>query len=1107
MNQIGRGAIAVAVGLTAACTTWLGLDAFRSEAAADLRAQERGRVRAAAQRAASELDRRLAGLVHAAESTAAYIAVRPDAGNGELAQYVSQLEVHHRDILFIGLYREDRLTFAHPLASARDLLGISIQEMPTAEECRDDARANARAVLGGPFRSPAGERLLAVRAPVFSAVEEHPTERSYLGLVTVTFRAESVEEWVQRAAQESEVRLHVITTGEGRGHTRGGAWGDATVVAATPERDVLEVLGERWAVAAVPERGWAPPLPERHRALDLGLTVVAGALAFGATTSLVRGRRRRRADKGEDARRPAGSGLEATLREAEAMIDRLPVGVGVSGADGRVIRMNAAGAALHGYDDPAELVGRHAEDLVDREYHEQMRQDFAALRDGATVALDGAIVRKDGTRCLAELRAVPLLDEGGAYAGCLFTIVDASEHHERREKEEAARLAAEEVARVKDQLLTNVSHELRTPMNAILGMAYLALRTELSSQQRDYVDKIRIAAQLLLGLLGDLLDLAKMDAGKLALESIEFELDEVLERIDVLSGDMAAEKATELWFERDAAVPPVLVGDPLRLGQVLVNLVSNAIKFTDGGEVGVRVELVGRREGLLVVKFSVTDTGVGIPEEQRGIIFDAFRQGDASISRRVGGFGLGLSISKLLVEAMGGEIGVTSQVGVGSTFWFTAMLQPSSLSEEVRRAGTRDEFAGQRILVVDDTESVRRALGNMLGTMGFDVASAAGGEEGLALLHVAMRLGRPFSAVLVDSVMPGMDGSTFLREVRGDARIEPPPSVLMVASRAPERLQAEARSSGGSVILSKPASPSSLFDAMSRALSLQVARAEVGSSAVAARGNELRGLHLLVVEDNPLNQQVARELLEQAGAAVQVADDGTAAVAALDAGDVDLVLMDLQMPGMNGFEATARLRKTAYGATVPVVAMTAHAKREDRDRSLAAGMVDHVTKPIDPRELLAVVRRRARRSVGGLASTPPPSEVGVVARLPSLPPPPRAPVVGALLGIDVKAGADRLGDRALYEKLLRQFAASWSDGAARVRAPLARGDRQAAADVAHALRGVAANLSIHEVEETSAALEELLRDEAGGDPDAAVLRFERALASAVDAIRSGLGEA
>jgi PAS domain S-box-containing protein len=637
--------------------------------------------------------------------------------------------------------------------------------------------------------------------------------------------------------------------------------------------------------------------------------------------------------------------------------------------DGRYLDANPALASILGYSSPKELLGS-VSDIATQVYVDPNRySEFCAAmeRDGAVSDFQSQVYREDGSVIWVSEHAMAVRDKKGTllyYEGAMENMMA------RRQAEIAmasARDAAIESARLKTEFLANMSHEIRTPMNGIIGMTGLLLDTELSQRQRDFAETIADSSEALLKIINDVLDFSKIEAGMLTFEEIEFDLDDVLEGVVDLFSGRALSKGIDLSLIVEEEVPECLRGDPGRLRQVLANLVGNALKFTDRGEVRIGVRLAGDSPGGKLLRFEVIDTGIGISDEQQARLFQAFVQADGSTTRRYGGTGLGLAISKRIVSGMRGDIGVESSVGSGSLFWFTALFHGQARVAE----GRERCFDGMRVLVMDDSATTRSVLRHAIEPWGAIVEEAADAEEALQLLSGSGAAGRPFHAALLDADVRCPGGESVVRAIRADSHMEGLRLVRVVSLNLCE----EAEPEDGLAVdgqVTKPLKPREVRRCLRAVLdsSAPVATDVCAEATPAANPAGLsRGLSLrvLVAEDSMVSQKVVHFQLGKLGCVVESVVDGEAAVEAAKKGGYDVILMDCQMPRLDGFETTRRIRQWEANGThrAWIIAMTAHSLVGDRDRCIEAGMDDYLSKPVRIADLAAALERCPARIPGG----------------------------------------------------------------------------------------------------------------------------------------------
>jgi len=768
-------------------------------------------------------------------------------------------------------------------------------------------------------------------------------------------------------------------------------------------------------------------------------------------------------------RRRAEEALAESERRTRRILDTANEGFWLVDNDAVTLTANPALCTILGRRQE-QIVGRRILDFVDEENRQIFVTQLEERKRGKSGAYEISLQRPDGVNVPCLISATPFLDDKGAKKGSFALVTDITDRKQADAQMHRAKEMAEEATRMKSDFLANMSHEIRTPMNAVIGMAHLALQTELTPKQADYVRKIQRSAHSLLGIINDILDFSKIEAGKMQMEAVDFSLDEVLDNVSTVVGVKVHEKELEFLMDTSQDVPLALVGDPLRLGQILINLCNNAVKFTEQGEIVISTKLVEKEDESVMLQFSVRDTGVGLTQEQKGKLFQAFSQADMSTTRKYGGTGLGLTISKRLVNMMGGEIWVETEAGKGSEFIFTAKF---GLARKFSRRHLEPsvDLRGMRVLVIDDNASSREILQTLLETMSFEVSVAASAEEGIAELEKEAE-GRPYRLVVMDWRMPGMDGIKASALIKSHPKLPQKPKIIIATAYGREEVMQRSGKAGVDGFLLKPVGQSVLFDAIMLAFGKDAPRGEAVERVGGTNEEELRrirGASVLLAEDNEINQQVAKEILEQAGLVVTIANNGKEAVEMVKAGNVEVVLMDIQMPVMGGFEATQEIRKDERFKDLPIIAMTAHAMAGDREKSLEAGMDDHVTKPIDPDELIAALVEwikpgKREMSEGACESLIGKREVEDI--LPA-----------ELPGISIASGLGRVGgNKQLYAKLLCKFKEGQEKAVEQIEAALQSGDVETAARLAHTVKGVSGNLGGDSLYRAAAELEKAIKE-------------------------------
>ncbi|MCB5187798.1 response regulator [Methylobacillus caricis] len=784
------------------------------------------------------------------------------------------------------------------------------------------------------------------------------------------------------------------------------------------------------------------------------------------------------------AQREAQNALSLAIDQQKAILDSAPLGI-IELKNRQVIRCNRKFEHMLGYSQ-GELIGRSTREWfsTDQGYQQVGSQGYEILRRGETYTDEQQFVRKDGTKfwCRIFGHAVDINDPESQ---SVWQFEDITEKRIAEEQLRQARDAAEEATLAKSMFLANMSHEIRTPMNAVIGLAHLALKTELTPKQRDYLGKIHSAGMSLLSVINDILDFSKIESGRMDLEQIEFSLDQVLNSVTNTLAHTASDAGLELLFDVADDVPRNLIGDPLRLGQILLNLVSNAIKFTHEGEVIIRCQLLDSNDQQIKLQFFVIDSGIGMDTDACNRLFQPFTQADGSTTRKYGGTGLGLTICKRLVGLMGGDIWVTSVPGQGSTFTFTSWFGNGAPAKPYILV---NELNDLHVMIVDDNAAARSILASQLSFLPFRLSYAKSGSEAVSMVK-EFQHHQPVDLVLMDWKMPGLSGLDAARLIKQDTSLAKIPAIIMVTAYGREEVRRESEDLNLDAFLVKPVSQSSLIDTL---VGLYSSAVPEQAYVLPNPSYDLSEMRILVVEDNEINQQIASELLQSVGATVEIAENGQVALDKLIAAPAgyDVVLMDLQMPVMDGYAATSAIRSDQRFDHLPVIAMTAHATLEERQRCIDLGMSGHVTKPIDPDVLyqtLSCFHPHKRVDTSLMVS-----ETGGYSLL-------------EIQGFNVPDALRRVaGNQELYIRLLKQFAASQADSAFEIRKALGEGRVEDGVRLAHNIKGVASNLGATALAEAASELEQALREQAG--VELALDLFASSLADAIDSLASVLGQ-
>ncbi len=778
----------------------------------------------------------------------------------------------------------------------------------------------------------------------------------------------------------------------------------------------------------------------------------------------------------------------------QGLLEAAPDSIIIVNGEGEIGFVNKQAEQMFGYKKD-ELLGQKVERLLPPGIaagHPLMRDSY--FRDPSVRAMGSGrelvAVTASGASVPVEISLSPMRSEEGLLV--FAAVRDITERRKMERELIASKERAEEATAAKGEFLANMSHEIRTPMNAIIGMSELALETDLSPTQHNYIHKVHRSAEALLGIINDILDFSKIEAGKLNIEEASFRIEDVLDNLANILSFKAEEKGLELLFDVPIGLPSTLIGDPLRIGQILINLGNNAIKFTDSGEVVIAISLIGQSVDTVNLAFSVKDTGIGIPEAKRESLFQSFTQADTSTTRKFGGTGLGLTISKSLVEMMGGELSCESEEGLGSEFRFRVSFKISE--QEIVRAKPQ-EIDAMRVLIADDNSSSRTIIGSVLRGFGLRVDEVPSGIEALDAAKKADDAKDPYELVVMDWKMPKMDGIETTRKLQSESQLEAPPTIIMVTAFGREAASQAANDVQIHGLLTKPITPSTLLDSILTAkghINVTPKRSDFKVEEVNRAINKLRGAHVLLVEDNDINMELAVDVLEKHDIRVSTAENGQLALDLLASKTFDGVLMDCQMPVLDGYETTKLIRENVKYEELPVLAMTANAMAGDKEKVLAAGMNDHIPKPLQRGELFLTMSRwiSPAKPMGPRSVSQPNEGHAVTDKFP------------AIAGLNVAIGLDTCQNNIpLYTKLLGKFSAKGQGFQKEFEGALRSDDARAPMRSAHTLKGVAGNIGALAVQQEAANLELLCSDHAD---DAKVQESLRAVVSKLETVTQAI---
>lgn len=756
-------------------------------------------------------------------------------------------------------------------------------------------------------------------------------------------------------------------------------------------------------------------------------------------------------------------------KQQKAIFNTASIGI-ILVKDRVILDLNNKAYSIFGYEN-RELLNKSTRIFYKNENEFNLiKEEYKFLKEGRIASWEQIFVKKDGSEFWARI-TMQAIDFTDLDKGTVATIDDITLEKQALEEIKKAKLLAEESTKSKSEFLANMSHEIRTPMNAIIGMAYLALQTNLDEQQKNYIQKIDTASKNLLGIINDILDFSKIEAGKMTIEKIDFSLDDILANLSSLFMFQIEEKGLELLFDVDMNVPMALKGDSLRLNQILTNLLSNAVKFTPKGEIIISIKLLSRDEQSAEIRFDVKDTGIGISDENKEKLFSSFTQADSSTTRKYGGSGLGLAICKQIIELMRGIVGLESTPDVGSDFYFTIKFELQNVQRNLLEVNNNGN--NLKILVVDDNASSREILESIIKSLRFDVKAICCGKEAIKELKKANKENSPYTLVLMDWMMPEMDGIETIKKINEDEGIGKTPTFIMVTAYNKDELMQKAKDANVFGFLEKPVSPSTLYDTILKAFGKYIvinANESIKSNTFPDMKKLIQGAKILLVEDNVQNQEIAAEFLQKANINIRIANNGKEAIEILENEEFDGVLMDCQMPILDGYEATRLIRKIEKLKDLPIIAMTANTMQGDKEKCINSGMNDYITKPLDFNKFYETLVKWIKPKNFGVFEEQK-EEIN------------EADVKNMQIdGINISQALSRMaGNQKLFFNQLKRFVKSQNSFEEKILTHVKNSDLESAIREAHTLKGLCGNIGADLLFEKAKELEFHLKEKSFDD--------------------------